>query len=88
MEPEPVAFGSGNVFEDLVVVDPEEHLAKADLVSQIACVVKNRGLSHAQVARVTGILESEVAMLLRGRFRSFNAGDLDRILQRLKVMVT
>lgn len=84
MERELVAFGSGNVFDDLGVADADRHLMKADLVSKIACVIENRGLSQAEVARVTGILESEVAKLLRGRCRDFSAEHLGRTLQRLK----
>ena len=84
---DPIAFGSGNVFQDLGVVDAEEHLAKADLVAKIASIVEERRLSEAEVIGVTGISRSEVAALLKGRCRDFSGEELDRLLHRLKTAV-
>lgn len=85
MEREPVAFGSGNVFEDLGVADTEEHLAKADLVSKIASAVEERGLSEAEMAGIIGISQSEAALLLRGRCRDFSTDRLGDLLNRLEI---
>jgi hypothetical protein len=41
VDPIPVTRGSGNVFADIGLPNPEEHLAKAQLVSMIDDVSRN-----------------------------------------------
>jgi predicted XRE-type DNA-binding protein len=43
---ETVASGSGNVFADLGLSNPEERLAKAQLVHRIAEIIKERQLTQ------------------------------------------
>ena len=38
----PVTTGSGNVFADLGLPNPEEHLVKADLVFRIGEIIRRR----------------------------------------------
>ena len=47
--------GSGNVFADLGVRDPEEALAKAELAHKITVLVRDRGLTQIQAAKLLGI---------------------------------
>ena len=44
--------GSGNVFADLGLPNPEEHLLKAKLVSKISDVIDRRGLTQTEAGLV------------------------------------
>jgi predicted XRE-type DNA-binding protein len=88
MDKEMIAFGSGNVFEDLGIANPEEHLAKADLVSKIASVIETRGLTQVEASRIMGIPQPKVSLLVRGRFDDFSTDRLCRILNKLGVTVS
>ena len=46
-----VTPGSGNVFADLGVAEPEEELAKAQLAAHIRDAIKRRRLTQAEAAR-------------------------------------
>jgi len=43
--------GSGNVFKDIGVPNPEEHMVKAQLVFKIDTILKKRGLKQMEAAR-------------------------------------
>jgi predicted XRE-type DNA-binding protein len=75
--------GSGNVFADLGVAEPEEALAKAQLVRQIGAIVARRGWTQAQAAAVLGIDQPKVSALLRGRLGGFSTDRLCRFLNAL-----
>jgi predicted XRE-type DNA-binding protein len=47
----PVTEGSGNVFADLAVAEPEEELTKAQLASHIRHTIKRRRLTQLQTER-------------------------------------
>jgi predicted XRE-type DNA-binding protein len=53
-----VMESSGNVFADLGVPHPERELIKAELALQIYRIIRERGLSQKQVAKILGILRS------------------------------
>ncbi|MGO4175781.1 helix-turn-helix domain-containing protein [Bosea sp. TAF32] len=76
------------MFEDLGVNNAEEHLAKADLVSKIASVIETRGLTQVEAARLIGLPQPKVSLLVRGIFRDFSTERLCRILNRLGVTVS
>ncbi len=67
-----VTAGSGNVFEDLGFPNPQEHLTKARLVSQIASIIKERHLTQAAAGAVIGLDQPKVSALLNGQFRGFS----------------
>jgi len=83
-----IAYGSGNVFEDLGAADPRVQLVKADLVSKIASVIETRGLAQVEAARLVGVSRAKVSRLVRGNFREFELDGLCRILNRLGVTVS
>lgn len=64
-------IGSGNVFADLGVRNPEEALAKAELANKISVLIRERGLTQAKAAKLLGIDQPKVSMLLRGRLTGF-----------------
>lgn len=81
--PMSVTRGSGNVFADIGLPNPEEHLAKAQLVSMIDDVIQTRGLTQADAAELMGIDQPKVSHLLRGRFHGFSTHRLMEFLNAL-----
>lgn len=75
---------SSNVFADLGFADPVMHKLKAELVSKLDNILKVRGLSESAAAKRVGISQSDLSMLLTGRFREVSVELLLRILTRLE----
>jgi predicted XRE-type DNA-binding protein len=71
---------SGNVFADLGLPNPEELLAKAELANKIAVIIQERKLTQAKAAKLLGIDQPKVSMLLRGRLTGFSIERLMRFL--------
>ncbi len=69
--------GSGNVFADLGLPDPEAALARAQLAQAIAETIERRGLSEGEAAQIMDVDPSDVSAILRGRLGSFTQ---DRLL--------
>ncbi|CAN5668275.1 helix-turn-helix transcriptional regulator [soil metagenome] len=75
--------GSGNVFADLGLPNPEQRLVKAGLVLQVHRAIEAMGVTKAEVARLTGIPQPKVSDLLAGRSQGFSIDRLMRILNNL-----
>ena len=78
-----VIRGSGNVFADLEIPDADAHLLKAKLVTGIEAIVRQRGITQAQAARLLGLSQPDVSRLLRGEFREYSLERLFRLLTAL-----
>ena len=78
-----VVQGSGNVFADLGLPNPEQELMKARLTLQIARVIKDRGLTQTEAAKILGIQQPHVSALARNRAGSFSIGRLMEFLTAL-----
>jgi predicted XRE-type DNA-binding protein len=78
-----VVEGSGNVFADIGLPNPEERLAKAGLAIHIASVIHARKLTQARAARILKIDQPKVSRLLRGRLSGFSAERLIHFLTLL-----
>ena len=76
-------IGSGNVFQDIGVPNPEEHLVKAQLVFRIDGIIKERRLKQIEVADLLGIRQPDVSKMLRRDFRQFSVERLLRFLEAL-----
>lgn len=68
----PVTRGSGNVFADIGLPNPERHLAKAQLVSLIDDALRARGLTQQAAAALLGIDQPKVSRMLRGHFEGIS----------------
>src|SRR4051812_18086130 len=79
----PVTHGSGNVFADLGLPNPEERLAKAQLASRIDDVIRRRKLTQRQAAALIGIDQPKVSHLLHGRLSGFSTQRLIDFLNAL-----
>src|ERR1035438_10059988 len=74
---------SGNVFADLGLPNPEEALAKAELAQKIILLIRERGLTQLQAAKVLGVDQPKVSALIRGNLTGFSLERLMRFLLRL-----
>jgi len=72
--------GSGNIFSDLGLPNPEQELLKARLTLQIYRIVKARGLTQAQAGEILGIKQPHVSALMRNRAGNFSVGRLMEFL--------
>ncbi|HMH48857.1 MAG TPA: helix-turn-helix transcriptional regulator [Candidatus Acidoferrum sp.] len=72
--------GSGNVFVDLDVKQPEQELLKARLTMQIYKLIKARGLTQAKAGEILGIKQPHVSALMRNRSGTFS---VERLMQFL-----
>lgn len=75
--------GSGNVFADLGLPNPEERLAKAELASRIGEAVRQRRLTQAATAELLGIDQPKVSRLMRGYLTNFST---DRLMHFLTLL--
>jgi predicted XRE-type DNA-binding protein len=82
-EGEVVHTGSGNVFADLELPNPEERLVKARLVTRIAEVITTRELTQVQAGIMLGIDQLKVSKLVRGRLSEFSTSTLMQYLTLL-----
>jgi predicted XRE-type DNA-binding protein len=80
---ETVKTGSGNVFADLGLLNPEERLAKAQLVNRISEIIKERKLTQAKAGEILGIDQAKVSKLVRERLSEFSTSTLMEYLTRL-----
>jgi|SRR5579864_3383241 len=78
-----VEAGSGNVFRDLNVPNPDEALAKAELVQKIIDIINQRNLTQKETAAILGIDQPKVSNLLRGKFDGYSTERLFRFLNFL-----
>jgi predicted XRE-type DNA-binding protein len=81
--PIPVTRGSGNVFADLGLPNPEERLAKAELALAISRAIKERGLTQREAGALMGIDQPKVSHVLRGRLADFSTERLMSFLMGL-----
>jgi predicted XRE-type DNA-binding protein len=81
-----------NVFKDIGVANPEEHLVKAQLVYKIDTILKRRRLKQVEAARLFGVKQPDISKMLRGEFRQFSVERLMRFLvaldQNVAIVVT
>ena len=78
-----VTAGSGNVFADIGLPEPEDELAKAQLASCIRQVIKRRRLTQVAAASRMGIDQPKVSAILNGRLANFSGDRLMRLLTAL-----
>jgi predicted XRE-type DNA-binding protein len=71
-----ITMGSGNVFVDLSVPNPEQELLKAELTLQIYRIIKQRNLTQTEAGKILGISQPHVSALARNRAGNFSVGRL------------
>jgi predicted XRE-type DNA-binding protein len=75
-----VTKGSGNVFADLGLPNPEQEMLRAQLTLHIYQIIKERGLTQTEAGKILGIRQPHVSVLMRNRSGAFSAERLMRFL--------
>jgi predicted XRE-type DNA-binding protein len=78
-----IVVGSGNVFRDLRLKDPEELLARATLAAWIVQILEERRVSQTQAAKLLGVDQPKLSLIYRGRLDDFSVERLMRFLTAL-----
>jgi predicted XRE-type DNA-binding protein len=78
-----VFVGSGNVFADLGLPNPEERLLKAQVAAQIQKLMTEKQLTQVQLAELVGLDQPKVSKLLRGQLSGYSLERLFSILNKL-----
>jgi len=81
--------GSGNVFADLGFhTEQARHLRiRSDLMIEVSRLIKARGLTQAEAARMFGISQPRVSDLVRGKIDRFSIDTLVTMLGHAGVEV-
>ena len=77
--------GSGNVFADLDLGNPEERRLKAALMRAIDREIKTRKLNQTAAAQFIGLTQPDVSRISRGQGRTFSVERLLDVLKKLNV---
>ena len=80
---EKIHRGRGNVFADLNVAYPERVLARAQIMSRISEIIKERGLTQKEASELLGIPQSKVSCLMNGKLSMFSLDFLFELLNAL-----
>jgi predicted XRE-type DNA-binding protein len=72
--------GSGNVFADLGLPNPDERLLKSGIVTELHRLIKERGLTQVKAAKLIGISQPDLSHLLRGDYDDYSAERLMKML--------
>lgn len=79
-----VTEGSGNVFADLGLRNAEQEVLKAQLTLQIYTILKGSGMTQVEIAKVLGVRQPQVSLLMRNRAGNFSVGRLMEFLTALR----
>jgi predicted XRE-type DNA-binding protein len=79
-----ITESSGNIFADLGFPNPEQELLKAQLTSQIYTILKAGRMTQVEIAKMLGVQQPQVSLLMRNRSGSFSVGRLMEFLTALR----
>ena len=72
-----------SAYEELGFHDAPEMLVKAQLVMEISKILRERGWSQQQAAKLMGLTQPKLSKMLRGQFRGISEAKLMDCLIRL-----
>ena len=75
--------GSGNIFADIGLPNPEEALAKAEIARLVNLALSSRKLSQEKAGVLLGIRQPRVSDLKRGRLGKFSLEKMIDFAKRL-----
>ncbi len=79
--------GSGNIFKDLEVPDPEEYLAKTRLALIINSIITESGLTRRKAAKMLELNTSQFSALSEGLLDDFSIESLFLLIRKLDCKV-
>ena len=80
---EKIHRGSGNVFSDIGVAHPERVLARAQVMTRISAIIRERGLTQKKAAALLDIPQPKVSCLMNGKLSMFSLEHLFELLNAL-----
>ncbi len=80
---EKVYRGSSNVFADVGTAHPRQVRVRAQVMSRIAEILKERGLTQKKASELLGIPQSKVSCLMNGKLSMFSLDHLFELLNAL-----
>lgn len=83
MTDDKIEIGSGNVFEDLQMENPQVRLLKAQIAGEIHNIIQQRKLNQKAAAQLLGIDQPKVSALANGRLSGFT---IDRLVKFLDLL--
>jgi len=78
-----VEYGTGNVYADLGLAEPDKQKIKAGLAIEIIKSLRRLGLTQAEAGKRMGISQAKVSNLVRGDFTNLSERKLMECLNRL-----
>ena len=78
-----VEFSSGNLWADIGRPDAKEALARAELMSRVTDIIRERRLTQARAAELLGTNQPTVSDLMRGKMSRFS---LERLIAFLNAL--
>ena len=73
----------GNIFADLELENPEELLMRSQLLSEVSKLIKASKQSQKEIAKLLGITQPKVSMLVSGKLSAFSTDTLLHYLSLL-----
>ena len=80
---EKIHRGSGNVFADIGVAHPERVLARAQVMSRISEIIKERDLTQKEAGELLDLPQSKISCLMSGKLSMFSLEHLFELLNAL-----
>lgn len=80
--------GSGNVFADLGLPNADELYLRASLGTEIVKIIREKGYSQKEAAKILGVKQPEVSALLNAKFQRFSQEKLMSFLNKLDYKIT
>jgi len=80
---EKIHRGTGNIFADIKVAYPERILARAQIMSSVAEIIKKRNLTQKEASELLDIPQSKVSCLVNGKLSMFSLDHLLMLLNKL-----
>jgi predicted XRE-type DNA-binding protein len=74
---------SGNIFADMGLEEADELLTRAQLGYSVRQILKERELKQREIADLLDIKQSEVSLLMQGKYHLFSEGRLFNFLNKL-----
>lgn len=76
--------GSGDVFADLGLPNSEQALLKAELTLLLHTILKDSGMTQVEIAKILGVQQPQVSLLMCNRAGNFSVGRLVEFLTALR----
>ena len=75
--------GSDNIFKDLGSANPEEKLAKAELIFIINKIISEKGITQTEAAKILNVDQPKISALRCGKLSGFSIKRLFSFLNAL-----